>query len=272
VYQQTHLMFRKTSGDGGSYDDLWNGLRVRVGIHYGVGDILYDEVANGYDYYGPVVNAAARIEHLGHGGQILVSETVLKVLKAPLDHRRLSVRRLGIQPLRGIDCPPPLFEVIPTSLARRSYPPLRVKDLDDDLTLEDVDYRVEIPVVQDNDAPSAEGSSTLGSHSSNHDATSVSAEDIAARHSLVKAGVLPAAQLAQHLVFVRDLLEDSLLPLGKQFQLSTLTSLCKGWGLAAPRNRSDVAGAMLIVAQRVSEGARSLAYLRARSRPEGCIV
>jgi len=25
---------------------------VRVGIHYGVGDILYDEVANGYDYYG----------------------------------------------------------------------------------------------------------------------------------------------------------------------------------------------------------------------------
>jgi len=269
VYQQTHLMFRKTSWDGGSYDDLWNGLRVRVGIHHGVGDILFDEVAGGYDYYGPVVNAAARIEHLGHGGQILASETVLRAINLPINPLRMSVRRIGVQPLRGIESPPPLFEIIPRSLAQRTYPPLRVKDLDDDLAVEDIDYRVQIPEVRDSETPSGDGSTNLGSHvGSGHDATALTVEDVAARHSLVRNGVMPAALLVQHLVFVRDLLEDALLPLGKQFQLATLTSICKGWGVAVRPGRSEVATAMLVVAQRVSEGARSLAYLRARARPE----
>ncbi len=31
--------------------------------------ILYDKVTKGYDYYGPVANAAARVESLGFGGQ-----------------------------------------------------------------------------------------------------------------------------------------------------------------------------------------------------------
>jgi adenylate cyclase len=52
VYQQAHHLFRKTQGEDGAYEDLWNGLRVRVGIHHGVGDIVFDEVARGYDYYG----------------------------------------------------------------------------------------------------------------------------------------------------------------------------------------------------------------------------
>ncbi len=34
------------------YSNVWNGFRVRVGIHYGLGDILVDEVTKGYDYYG----------------------------------------------------------------------------------------------------------------------------------------------------------------------------------------------------------------------------
>lgn len=34
-----------------SYQDQWNGLRVRVGIHYGLGDITYDTVTKGYDYF-----------------------------------------------------------------------------------------------------------------------------------------------------------------------------------------------------------------------------
>ena len=35
---------------------------MRVGIHYGSGEIKFDPVSLGYDYYGTVVNTAARIE------------------------------------------------------------------------------------------------------------------------------------------------------------------------------------------------------------------
>ena len=42
------------------YARHWRGLRVRIGLHYGKGDIAFDEVAKGYDYYGSVVNAASR--------------------------------------------------------------------------------------------------------------------------------------------------------------------------------------------------------------------
>jgi len=272
VYKQSRHMFRKTSGDDASYEDLWNGLRVRVGIHHGVGDIVFDEVAGGYDYYGPVVNAAARIEHLGHGGQILASEAILRALKLPINPLRMQVRRLGIQPLRGIESPPPLYELVPTSLAERTYPPLRVTDYDEDLAVEDIDYRVQVPAVRSHDPPSADGSTARGSYvgSGGHDAATLTVEDVAARHSLVRNGVMPAALLAQHLVFVRDLLEDALLPLGRQFQLATLTSICKGWGVAAPHSRSEIAAAVLVVAQRISETACSLTYLRARAHPEGC--
>jgi hypothetical protein len=216
-----------------------------------------------------VVNAAARIEHLGHGGQILASEAVLRGLKLPVDPLQLSIRRIGVQPLRGIENPPPLYELVPTALAQRTYPPLRVKDTDDELTVEDIDYRVQIPAIRRND-PYSDGGTVVGSvgGSSGHDYAGVTVEDVAARHSLVRNGVMPAALLAQHLVFVRDLLEDAFLPLGKQFQVATITTICKGWGIAAPHSRSEVAGAMLLMAQRVSEGARSLAYLRNRARPE----
>ena len=50
---------------------VWAGLRVRVGVHYGPAQIMFDESVLGYDYYGTVVNAASRIESVAHGGQVL---------------------------------------------------------------------------------------------------------------------------------------------------------------------------------------------------------
>jgi len=41
--------------------DMWNGLRVRVGVHTGMGQINKDPVSLSYDYYGTVVNCAARV-------------------------------------------------------------------------------------------------------------------------------------------------------------------------------------------------------------------
>src|SRR5205807_8760624 len=48
-------------------------VRVRIGIH--TGEALASRHPSGaVDYFGPTVNRAARVEHAGHGGQILVSE------------------------------------------------------------------------------------------------------------------------------------------------------------------------------------------------------
>eukprot|EP00667_Euglena_gracilis_P005443 EG_transcript_5481 len=58
----------------------WNGLRVRAGIHFGLGDIKLDPISKGYDYYGTVVNTAARIESVCHGGQTGVSAAVFEAL------------------------------------------------------------------------------------------------------------------------------------------------------------------------------------------------
>ena len=45
------MRFAAKTVHGPTYHDLWNGLRVRIGIHFGRGDITYDTVTKGYDYY-----------------------------------------------------------------------------------------------------------------------------------------------------------------------------------------------------------------------------
>ena len=54
----------------------WPGpeLRVRMGLHLGEAE------ERGGDYFGPVVNAAARVEAAGHGGQILLTDAVASVV------------------------------------------------------------------------------------------------------------------------------------------------------------------------------------------------
>ena len=50
----------------------WPGpvLKVRMGVHLGEAE------ERGGDYFGPVVNTAARVEAAGHGGQTLFTEPV----------------------------------------------------------------------------------------------------------------------------------------------------------------------------------------------------
>jgi class 3 adenylate cyclase len=53
-------------------DAVWPGpaLKVRMGLHLGEAE------ERGGDYFGPVVNTAARVEAAGHGGQVLITEPV----------------------------------------------------------------------------------------------------------------------------------------------------------------------------------------------------
>eukprot|EP00667_Euglena_gracilis_P001620 EG_transcript_1619 len=103
----------------------WNGLRVRVGIHFGHGDIKLDPVSKGYDYYGTVVNVAARIESVCHGGQIGVSQEVYDAVNRLSD---VEWEDLGWQPLRGLSEPLRLLQALPAGpLAQRTFPPLRLE-------------------------------------------------------------------------------------------------------------------------------------------------
>ena len=59
---------------------LFKGLRVRMGIHVGTPKTVRDPMTRRVEYIGPVVNAAARITAMTHGGQILMSHAAHRML------------------------------------------------------------------------------------------------------------------------------------------------------------------------------------------------
>jgi hypothetical protein len=68
---------------------VFKGLRVRMGVHAGTPKMVRDPMTRRVEYIGPVVNAAARITALAHGGQVLVSEA--------------AQRKMGLKSLDGGD-------------------------------------------------------------------------------------------------------------------------------------------------------------------------
>jgi class 3 adenylate cyclase len=111
-----------------TYRRLWNGLRVRIGIDYGDGQVRFDNVSKGFDYYGTSVNAAARIEALGHGGQILASEEVMvQLTESFLREEKVCVDYLGTHLLRGLVDPVNLFMLTPKRFYGREYDELRLE-------------------------------------------------------------------------------------------------------------------------------------------------
>lgn len=84
----------------------WPGpaIRVRMGIH--TGDA---EVRDG-DYFGPVLNRAARLETAGSGGQILVSAATAELLRSDLP-AGVTLLDLGVHRLRDLDLPEHVYQV-----------------------------------------------------------------------------------------------------------------------------------------------------------------
>lgn len=60
---------------------IFRGLSVRMGIHYGNPLCEIDPITNRMDYYGPMVNRAARVVAASQGGQILLSFDAWKEFK-----------------------------------------------------------------------------------------------------------------------------------------------------------------------------------------------
>jgi predicted ATPase len=90
-------------------------LRVRMGIATGEA-----ELRDG-DYFGSVLNRAARVMAAGHGGQILVAESTAGLLSG------VDLLDLGPRRLRDVPTPVGMFQVRAAGL-RAEFPPLRTID------------------------------------------------------------------------------------------------------------------------------------------------
>jgi predicted ATPase len=91
------------------------GLPVRMGIATGEA-----ELRDG-DYFGAVLNRAARVMAAGHGGQILVAESTAGLLGG------VDLVNLGPRRLRDVPIPVGVFQVKAPEL-RAEFPPLRALD------------------------------------------------------------------------------------------------------------------------------------------------
>src|SRR5215218_2780525 len=95
-------------------------IKVRIGIHTGEA-----ELRDG-DYYGSAVNRCARLRGIGHGGQILLSEATVALLRdgMPSGVRLLD---LGRHRLKDLTEPERVSQAVATGLAS-DFPPLASLD------------------------------------------------------------------------------------------------------------------------------------------------
>lgn len=92
-------------------------LRIRCGLHSGISQ------KRDNDYYGTVVNRAARVMSAAHGGQVLLSQAVVAGLGEPLPGE-LALRDLGVVRLRDLAAPERLYQVVHPRLPSE-FPALR---------------------------------------------------------------------------------------------------------------------------------------------------
>jgi class 3 adenylate cyclase len=98
-------------------------LLVRMGLHTGDPIAVADPATGRMDYFGPVVNRAARVASAAHGGQVLLTEATRAGAEAAL--AGAAVADLGEHRLRGLERPERLFQALPAPLAGRAFPPPR---------------------------------------------------------------------------------------------------------------------------------------------------
>jgi predicted ATPase/class 3 adenylate cyclase len=95
---------------------------VRIGMHTGEPFVEVD-AAGRPDYFGPVVNRAARISSAGYGGQILLSQATAELAAGVLAGAQSFDR--GFHRLRGLEDTEHIFEVQHAQLPARQFPALK---------------------------------------------------------------------------------------------------------------------------------------------------
>jgi class 3 adenylate cyclase len=91
-------------------------LKVRMGLHTGAAEYRDD------DYFGAVLNRAARIMSAAHGGQVLLSTATAELVCEHLP-QGVSLREMGEHRLKGLLNPERLLQVVASDL-RADFPPL----------------------------------------------------------------------------------------------------------------------------------------------------
>jgi len=92
-------------------------LKVRCGIHVGAAQ------SRDNDFFGTTVNRAARIMSAAHGGQVLLSQAVVDLVRGRLP-QAVSLRDLGLVHLRDLARPERLYQVLHPAL-QQDFPALR---------------------------------------------------------------------------------------------------------------------------------------------------
>eukprot|EP00996_Jenningsia_fusiforme_P004241 NODE_504_length_2168_cov_94.777253_g462_i0.p1 GENE.NODE_504_length_2168_cov_94.777253_g462_i0~~NODE_504_length_2168_cov_94.777253_g462_i0.p1 ORF type:complete len:508 (-),score=122.24 NODE_504_length_2168_cov_94.777253_g462_i0:133-1656(-) len=109
----------------GSQGLIWRGLRVRMGVHVGDPSAKRDPASGRMDYFGPMVNKSARVGGIGKGGQIVVSEDVLREIQQSGSIETLlnkpAIVDLGAKPLKGIAEPCHVLSILPNALSERRF-------------------------------------------------------------------------------------------------------------------------------------------------------
>ena len=241
---------QEKNGDEDPYESCWNGLRVRVGVNFGRGEIRFDENTQGYDYYGPVVNEAARVEAVGHGGQILaLAEFVSSAVG--VDTQLYTVTQLGIQALRGVDHTVTLVQIVAKELEGRKFPALRLDALPKDA----------MSVFETASQRYTDQNTTTTGSSSTHGGLEGTAEDLASKHSLVAAGLVPAASMKRDLLRFKCVIDGLFAPSPADFRRTTIKMLCESWRVHCQRNLNDTVAydmALIRLSSRVAETAAVL--------------
>jgi predicted ATPase/class 3 adenylate cyclase len=91
-------------------------IRVRMGIHTG------EPLRTGEGYVGMDVHRAARIAAVGHGGQVLISQSARDLVEADLP-ADLALDNLGEHRLKDLSAPQQIFQLVGEGL-EREFPPL----------------------------------------------------------------------------------------------------------------------------------------------------
>ncbi|KAG8347607.1 putative receptor-type adenylate cyclase [Trypanosoma vivax] len=110
------------------YRELWNGLRVRVGVHAGLCEIHRDDATKGYDYFGDVAELGEVLGTVAYGGQVLLTRSAYMALST-LEREQFDVVELEPMTLcDGLE-PVELFQL--NAVPGRTFGPLRLAPHDD---------------------------------------------------------------------------------------------------------------------------------------------
>jgi len=95
-------------------------LKVRMGLHTGEA-----ELRDG-DYYGAVLNRAARLMSVAHGGQILISNATAELVREQLPPD-VTLQDLGEHRLKDLTRPERIFQIVHPELPN-DFPPIKTLD------------------------------------------------------------------------------------------------------------------------------------------------